>query len=918
MNPQKWQKAKEIFNQAVELPLIERGSFLADACQDDEMRLELEKMLVFSDEEDDSTFEKNAFDFIKPEVHLPEKIGAYKIVREIGRGGMGVVYEAFRETKDFRQRVALKVIKRGMDTDAILSRFRHEQQILATLVHPNIASFLDGGMTDDGLAFYAMEYVEGKPLDDFIEEKNLGINERLEIFREVCSAVQFAHKNFVIHRDLKPSNIIVTAEGTPKLLDFGISKILSEESDGTIGTATSLGMMTPAYASPEQIRGERVNTATDIYSLGVILCEILTGQKPYRIGSNSHPDLVRAICESEPVKPSSLLTAHLKHRPQTNDFVGQTIPEPNPRPKATNSKSLKGDLDNIILKALQKEPENRYASVEQFSEDIHRYLVGLPITARSATIRYRVAKFIKRNRLAAIAGVLIFLSLVTGVAVASWQAYVAQKQRNIAERRFGDVRQLANKVVFQYHDAIADLPGSTAVREMLVKDASEYLDKLAQDAADNPELQHELAQAYTKIGKVQGSSYFANLGESAEAQKSFNKSIGIHENLVAKAPKNVEYLKSYLEVLDQKTLLLNRLNSWRESEETGAKMLEVSSRLTELEPASLDFKIQQGRAHNSMGDVVNFSGGHLASIEWYRRALAAMEKLLAENPQNELVRRNVVVPLQRIGTKSEYEAEILKEKGETPEKIQPFYVEAENVHRRSYEMAQALRRDFPESSVYRRYIDAIQINWGTALARIGRGAEGVPYILNSCKSFQDNALLDPQDSENKRDIAECFQYLAFAYDAMGEFDKAVKANADSLKILEEITVKDPKNFEFLSQAHLTYNNTGDIFLRQQKLGEALNFYRKGAEYVEKMSKLNTSLQINLLRSESQRKIGEAYLAIAEKSNVPADGEKAAGYLRDAKNELENLKTKNELSVNYFHKLELVAKELARAENLVKK
>jgi serine/threonine protein kinase len=386
MNPQKWQKVKELFNQAVDLPLNERPSFLAESCrEDEEIRFELEKMLAFADEEDDR-LEENAFDYLSDDKNslIPEKIGVYKILREIGRGGMGVVYEAVRETRDFKQKVALKVIKRGMDTDAILSRFRHEQQILASLVHPNIARFLDGGMTADGLAFYAMEYVEGQPLDDFVEKENSGINERLKIFREICSAVQFAHKNFVIHRDLKPSNIIVSPEGTPKLLDFGISKILSEESDSTIGTATALGMMTPAYASPEQIRGERVNTATDIYSLGVILCELLTGQKPYRVSSNRQPDLIKAICESEPLRPSSLVNRLLfsdnnhysteenhtvQNKGQRTKDEGQKT---NPKPKIQNLKSLRGDLDNIILKALRKEPENRYASVEQFSEDIHR------------------------------------------------------------------------------------------------------------------------------------------------------------------------------------------------------------------------------------------------------------------------------------------------------------------------------------------------------------------------------------------------------------------------------------------------------------------------------------------------------------------------------------------------------------------
>ncbi len=414
MTSLQWRKIDELLDSLIELPEPERAAFLDRECGDDqELRRELESLLAAHDQASgffDAQPISIAADLIRDRQAnsiTGHTIGHYQLTREIGRGGMGVVYEAIRADDQYRQKVAIKLLWPGMNQSEIARRFRRERQILANLDHPHIARLLDGGATEEGWPYFVMEFIAGQPITDYCAQHKLSINQRLTLFQDVCSAVQYAHQNLIVHRDLKPGNIFVNEQGAVKLLDFGIAKLLDPARHAvTAQPTTNALMMTPEYASPEQMRGETVSTSSDVYSLGVVLYELLTGQPPYDFKDRSLPELVRVVCEQEPVAPS--------HR--------------------ADSSKLRGDVDGILLTALQKEPLRRYRSVEQLQEDIRRHLIGQPILAQTVTLRYRAGKFVRRNKLAVAAATLILLTLLAGIFATSWQARRATEQARVNRR----------------------------------------------------------------------------------------------------------------------------------------------------------------------------------------------------------------------------------------------------------------------------------------------------------------------------------------------------------------------------------------------------------------------------------------------------------------------------------------------------
>ncbi|HEX9960037.1 MAG TPA: protein kinase, partial [Pyrinomonadaceae bacterium] len=401
MSPEKWKRLEEIFNQAVVLPPEKRETFLDEACRGDRELREQADILLDSDSEAEDFIESSPYvpyleNVIEGkngasgdgDAYIGKKIGVYRITKEIGRGGMGAVYLAVRDDREFQQNVAIKLIKRGMDSDQVLRRFRNERQILAALNHPNIARLLDGGTTDDGLPYFVMEYIEGLPVTQYCDSNRLSVRERLQLFQQICAAIYYAHQNLIIHRDIKPSNILVTEDGVPKLLDFGIAKLLNPDliHETQEPTATAMRMMTPEYASPEQVGGNFVTSATDQYSLGVLLYEVVTGHRPYLLENRSPLEIAKVICDKPPATPS-LVVESSNQLVNSNKFsLEAATVESVCRNRRTTLDTLKIELesgiDAILLQSLHKQPHRRYSSVEQLSEDIKRFLKGQPIKAK--------------------------------------------------------------------------------------------------------------------------------------------------------------------------------------------------------------------------------------------------------------------------------------------------------------------------------------------------------------------------------------------------------------------------------------------------------------------------------------------------------------------------------------------------------
>jgi len=556
VTPRTWDQVSRLFHEALSLDPPAREALLQRTAASDPKLADQVRSLIASHEEAGDFLEAAPFPAFQAPVAPGDRLGPYRIVEEIGRGGMGIVFRGVRDDEHFTKEVAIKLIGPGPRSQELMQRFRAERQILALLDHPHIARLIDGGTAPDGSPYLVMEHVTGVPLVAYCDRNKLDIEARLQLFLQVCDAVQFAHQHLVVHRDLKSENILVTAEGSPRLLDFGIAKLISQEEGRAAGTVTAPmhRLLTPDYASPEQVRGEPVTVASDVYSLGVVLYELLTGSRPLHFETRTPEAIYHVVTEQEPAPPSA--TVARSRSEETASLRDLTV--------RRLQRRLSGDLDYITLKALEKDAARRYGSVEQLGRDIRRYLEDLPVLARGRTTAYLVSRLVRRHRVAVVTSGLVTAAIVAGLATTIWQAHVAEIERDRAKRRFEDVRELAHAVVFDIHDAIANLPGSTKARVTLVRHAMRYLDRLSKEAANDPGLQHELGVAYGKIGDVQGRPEWSNLGRTQEAKQSYEKSLALLQTAATAHPDSMWIARDLIITMQRLGDLLGRMGNKQE------------------------------------------------------------------------------------------------------------------------------------------------------------------------------------------------------------------------------------------------------------------------------------------------------------------------------------------------------------------
>jgi len=772
MTPPVDDRLPELFERAIALSGEEREAFLVSESGGDETLLRRLRVLLAADEaaSGNTAWDRNAaqneaaIEEQAPDPAIGETIGAYRIVELIGKGGMGKVYSAVRVDAEFEQRVAIKRLGRAYDAGDVVARFRSERQILANLDHPNIARLLDGGAGPDGMPYLVMEHIEGIQPLAFCEQHSLPVRQRLILFRKICDAVHYAHQRMVVHRDLKPGNILVTLQGSPKLLDFGIAKVLAPESKDAAEAATRTGMylMTARYASPEQVRGETVTTASDIYSLGVILYEMLTGHSPYSKLDRPVHELMTEVCQELPRNPSAW------------------------------SRELRGDLDNIIMKALRKDAASRYSSVDQFSEDVQRYLDGRAVLARGDGFFYVAAKFIGRNRLAAAAASLVLLALVGGL-------IVVNRERALAERRFNDVRKLAHSLMFDYHDAIERLPGSTPVRARMVKDALGYLDSLSKEA-NTPELRKEIVDAYVRVSRVQGDDYQSNLGDTAGALKSARKAVTAAEKLVEN-DKSAEALMSAAGAFEVDASLLYSSGKLQESATQYRRAIDLRETVARQRPDDIDNGIDLSTSLEHLADL---SGGYgfqnLGQTDEYarlcRRAAEIVGRLSARYPNNTRIAHQHYSALLASSAAERglghLDPSLMLLDGAIAEieKITTANPLDVNAH---IELANA------------------EVRIGQTMLDSQRVEEALPHMARSATILEDLARADRQNVLLRRDLAVVETQWAAALRAGGDRKAALAHNRTALEIAVALNRADPKNADYIT----------DVGVDRRKLAETM-------------------------------------------------------------------------------------------------
>lgn len=816
MKTNNWKKLNEIFHEAIALPKSERNEFIKKECGDDlDLKNEIENLIESAEGESDF-LKDNAIGRVENYVSFIEdlkgkKIGQYKLIKEIGRGGMGAVFLAERADKEFEQKVALKIVHNQFANKDLLKRFRNERQILASLKHPNISHLIDGGTTEEGLPYFVMEYVEGERLLDYCDKNKLSTNERLDIFQKICSAVSYAHKNLIIHRDIKPSNILVTKDGIPKLLDFGIAKPFSINDSKEAVTLTQTGgrMLTPDYASPEQVSGKIVTTSSDIYSLGIVLYELLTGHRPYQVNPNSPLEAFRIICESEPLRPSSIVTTkreRILDDSETQKITPDTVSEYRNTQPEKLKRILRGDLDNILLKSLRKEPERRYATVNEFSNDIERHLKGLTVMATSDTFSYRAEKFIKRNKIPIIAGSLIFISLLAATIVTLIQNSRVNEQRNLAEEQRKEAEKQQQKservtafMVDLFRGGKSKEKGQEISAKEIINRGSE---RVINELKDEPDLQATLLDTMANAS--------INLGLFEEALKMSKMTLKIRQEHFGKEhPETIRTLDS---VFETEFSMGNYAEAGKLAKEILSLTRKVLGESPELAESLNDYAVSQ----NVLGNWKDAGQAYKEGIELTKKLLEEKDSRIEKHntkayfkwakPVNEIgyaySNRNYGVFLIGIGKLKEAE----KQFGDS------LRIFRENATNEAEGLGYALN------------------SLGGNQCYLGKFSEGIPKVKEALEIRQKlNGLEHSNVAYTKGVLGDC-------YYQNGELDKAESLLKETLVLREKLSSEKHPHIPQL------LNSLGVLLRDKSNLSESEKVLKRGNEIGKKINSLKLSLK----------------------------------------------------------------------------
>lgn len=729
MNEASWREIDDAVGQLIDVPDEELTGRLDRLQLRPEIRCRVEALLKASRES--TGFLETpllSFDAPTPDRMIDMRLGAWRLMSLIGEGGMGAVYRAERDDQEFSQTAAVKLIASGRMNQSLASRFREERQILARLEHPNIARLIDGGIGSDGTPFLVMEYVDGCPLDEWCAQRQLSLNDRIALFRQVCAAVQYAHQNLVVHCDLKPSNMLVTRDGTVKLLDFGIARMVSSQREMT---EPLLRRMTLDYASPEQVRGMPLTTASDVYSLGVVLFQLVCGKRPYEVGGKTLDEVLALICDREIAKPGS----------------GST------------------DLDAILLKALHKDPVERYVSVAAFSADLQRFVNGMAVEAQPPTAMYLFRRFVARHRAAVASTVAVLLfAIVAGAMIV--------RQSRIAERRFNSVRRLAHFVIFDMHDGVAPLAGSTPVRRMLVSQGLAYLDELSRDASSDPDLQREIAEAYLRLGEVLGNPAQPNLGDTAGALKSYRKALALLEPLSQRAPSNPAISKA----------LIRTYQEIIEVEEDPRAALVIAQHLVDvrrIQSNASDDESRAGlaRAYHYRAVAERELHDQEAAARDTEAALKIFEELLAAKPSDPRRQYNAALEHKALA------ARLMMLKRD-PAVVEPHLRRAEDLDR-----ARVAANPSDRSARTDLSFDLSQdayFQWQS----LHNFRAAIDLFTQALAIREELAKTDPADARLQKGIAYLLHSRGSTYAAAGDFHRAADDQAAAVRIRRELFQKD--------------------------------------------------------------------------------------------------------------------------------